>query len=120
MTTPDNSTKPAFTPGPWERFDDEIVARHTDQHVADVPLEDGVCPTEWQANLHLIAAAPELYEALRAVVTWWDALAQEQHELTVLHQTLESASENWLKPSNVSPFSLDQLKAALAKAEGRS
>ena len=57
----------AHTPGPWAAFDDEIVAHRTDQHIADVPLCDGMNPTEWQANLQLIAAAPELLAALKAI-----------------------------------------------------
>jgi hypothetical protein len=56
----------AHTPAPWEVFDDEIVARNTDVHIADVPLEDNN-PTEWQANLRLITAAPDMFSALKAL-----------------------------------------------------
>jgi hypothetical protein len=52
------------TPGPWEAVDDEIVARDGDVRVADVPLCDGMNPTEWQANCHLIAAAPDYHEGV--------------------------------------------------------
>ena len=55
----------AHTPGPWNIFDDEIVASWTDVHVADVALCDGMNPTERQANRHLIAAAPDLLAALK-------------------------------------------------------
>lgn len=61
-------TKSPHTPGPWTAFDDEIVADRTDAHIATVALEDGINPTEWQANLHLIAAAPDLFKACRAAL----------------------------------------------------
>lgn len=54
--------------------DDEIVARDTEQRIADVPLLDGIDPTEWHANAHLIAAAPELLAALKDVI---DTLQRE-------------------------------------------
>ena len=55
----------AHSPGPWVAVEDEIVTLHGERHVADVPLGPDTTPTEWQANLHLIAAAPQLLEALR-------------------------------------------------------
>jgi hypothetical protein len=82
----------SFTPGPWEAFDDEIVAARTDVHVADVPLEDGTNPTEWQANLRLIAAAPDLLDALKAFCGDYESTplqipeiqAAYRHALTVI------------------------------------
>lgn len=66
-----------FTPGPWDTFDDEIVCRRDDQHIADVPLCDGINPTEWQANMRLIAAAPDLLAALKEYVEWFGAVHGE-------------------------------------------
>ncbi len=88
------------TPGPWFVFDDEIVAEHSDTHVADVALMDGFNPTEWQANMRLIAAAPELLDAARLAV---DAIEQTRDEFG-LKLAAEKASL--------------ALRAAIAKAEG--
>ncbi len=48
----------SHTPGPWIAVDDQVGT--DDALVAEARLHDGINPTEWQANLHLIAAAPEL------------------------------------------------------------
>ena len=55
------------TPGPWDAIEDAIVADDGCVEVACVPLRDGMNPTEWQANARLIAAAPDLLEALKAL-----------------------------------------------------
>ena len=48
-----------FTPGPWkfDKFDGMVVTKNGSQFVADVF-------TNLQADCDLIAAAPEMYEAL--------------------------------------------------------
>ena len=56
----------SHTPAPWDAVDDDILAG--DEPIAFMPLLDGVNPTEWQANLRLVAAAPELLAALKAMV----------------------------------------------------
>jgi hypothetical protein len=58
---------PNFTPGPWFAFDDEIVAERGDTHIAQATLYDSTNPTEWQANLHLLAAAPDMHALLTAI-----------------------------------------------------
>jgi hypothetical protein len=97
---PDTKTT-THTPGPWSVFDDEIVADRTDRHVCTVDLEDGIHPSEWQANQRLIAAAPELLLVARAA---FHALKSYQY-------------------GNVAPDlaaeCCDAIAAALAKAEGR-
>jgi hypothetical protein len=96
-TEPETTT--TFTPGPWEAVEDEIVSRD-DTSIALVPLRDGMNPTEWQANLHLIAAAPELFSSLR-----------EMEEMLHL----------WMC-DNTGPRELavlERCERALAKAEGR-
>ncbi len=65
-----------YTPGPWSVLEDEHsdengkfhkIADCQDVTVADVPIQP-LDPQEWsQANARLIAAAPELLEALKAL-----------------------------------------------------
>lgn len=76
MPTP----KPNWTPGPWEVDSGMVqtVAEHecrTPGCGVHIPIawmdrepDNGTLPVERDANAHLIAAAPELVEALRALV----------------------------------------------------
>lgn len=71
------------TPGPWMRGHDEsgrdfevrasngrkIVAMRVDENRAKSISEWGQCKKENEANARLIAAAPELLEALREMLT---------------------------------------------------
>lgn len=56
-----------YTEGPWRAENDEILGDDGDTFIATVPLHGGMNPTEWQANLRLIAAAPDLLAALKAM-----------------------------------------------------
>jgi hypothetical protein len=63
-----------FTPGPWEFVYEPYDKRIPIRPVCSLPAyplgwvdSDDVDPEEAQANAALIAAAPELYEALEAV-----------------------------------------------------
>jgi hypothetical protein len=89
---------PNFTPGPWFAFDDEIVAERGDTHIAQATLYDSTNPTEWQANLHLLAAAPDLYAALKALRDQSYGNPATPHEAALIDLMAD---------------------AALAKAEGR-
>lgn len=63
-----NETK--FTPGPWRLdADSHIRATNDDRHktIALIP-PDFHSADIWDANAHLIAAAPELYKALEGMV----------------------------------------------------
>jgi hypothetical protein len=81
------SAETKFTPGPWQRADDDewridgaepsaacgvYVATVASRHDFDVdhhePLSDDL-DAEFEANASLIAAAPDLYAALSALVT---------------------------------------------------
>jgi len=97
------------TPGPWSAFDDEVVADRTDLHVCTVALEDGINPTEWQANLRLIAAAPDLLACLRRVCGMYGAYSRRLAPLLAEDEgtvwTFERANSLALE--------------AIAKAEGR-
>lgn len=103
--------EPKFTPGPWYIMGD-------DEHPEGVPVIEisrGHCPSpeyeqiayvqpfmdddddyfltdEVRANAALIAAAPELYEALKQIVSDWDGEPEDMYSA----------------------------RAAIAKAEGRS
>jgi len=82
----------AHTPGPWFRFDDEIVAERGDTHIAQVSLCDGTNPTEWQANMHLIAAAPDLLAALRTLIES-DALDSALMDFEALQQARDAITK---------------------------
>lgn len=88
-----------FTPGPWDVYvgDDESIRIVTDERrICDVTIYldevDG-------ANAHLIAAAPDMYEALKA--------------LRALVGTTEA---DW---QSLYEYSKKLADAAIAKAEGK-
>jgi hypothetical protein len=61
--------KPKFTPGPWELGDEAPLTIYAKDGyavtgIADADESEGGRPEEDVANAHLIAAAPEMYEAL--------------------------------------------------------
>lgn len=58
------------TPGPW-KLDREVVVDREDLEVATVDVNQG----KWEANARLIAAAPELLEALR----WMAQTVHQSH-----------------------------------------
>ena len=63
-----------FTPAPWfrykDRHDDSIVASDgiIGNIICDAPSEGKLSIERWEANVHLIAAAPDIYEALQKLV----------------------------------------------------
>lgn len=107
-------TETKFTTGPWVVEEDWTTDRDINGHARgdkyiagfditskDIPIItcegiSGSGPTE-RANAYLIAAAPELYEALQACLNFMENTESE------LGFSLESA---------------DQARAALAKARG--
>ena len=66
---------PKFTPGPWFVKDDPalmIVAREGCPVVAELCAIERSEGNEEFANASLIAAAPELYEALESIAEYWN------------------------------------------------
>lgn len=66
-------TEPKFTPGPWKVIESGVVAegRFVIARIYLDPLkEENAAIEESVANAHLIAAAPELYEALETCLLY--------------------------------------------------
>ncbi len=124
QTTETTTPAPTFTPGPWmvepHSDTDEVINVVSEYEV----LPDGKKRAHWiaeldaqidfdsdvdvqldrvNANAHLIASAPSLYEALKAMVGAVDDLGDFSGSYSLV--PLAAA--------------LDQARTALAKAEGR-
>lgn len=84
------------TPGPWINETYSVVASNTPVDGGDIiceaPLIFDDSMRRWQANARLIAAAPELLDALKAIRDGWE------------HNLSEAMA---------------QVNAAIAKVEGR-
>lgn len=89
----------AHTPGPWVQNSanaEEIIAPDDVQVIARIPgAKTGLYNRAAPANARLIAAAPDLLEALRAAEDWLDGWVSAEPQLAMI-------------------------RAAIAKAEGRS
>jgi len=91
-----------FTKGPWVKT--KCESRDHDGSF-DIRHKDGeliFCIEPWVTNegdAHLIAAAPEMYEALEETVREWESRGQEKYGLGA-------------------PASMFKVQAALAKAKG--
>lgn len=114
-TAPTHETASAFTPGPWwldtDKNDQLNVFGASDEWIALLPH---CCVGTWEeqqkANARLIAAAPDLYEALKAM------------EETAMRLGLSRGEEGdtaWANALLAHFAALNQARAALAKAEGR-
>ena len=95
-TAEDSVTELAHTSGPWEAINDEIVARD-ETSIAMVPLHDGLNPTEWQANMRLLAEAPSLLDACMVAVHTFSQprgnnVVLEMATLNLLRMTIHAAT----------------------------
>lgn len=105
------STQAQHTPGPWHVSVGEIVG-HVEVGVDDAK-DNFICtmhaipPTSNMANALLIAAAPELLDALKRVVALYDSL----------DLTEEMRKAGW---RNLDQPWVIAARAAIAKAEGRA
>jgi hypothetical protein len=96
----------AHTPGPWMSFDSGtlvISASPGDLLIADLDVSEVDTNAEREANAHLIAAAPELLQALRD--------AAEHLDFCGYGDAYEREVAGDLR---------QRITAAIAKAEGRS
>lgn len=94
-----------YTPGPWRYvgFGGTHVLARNGRCIADAPQPNGMDPEEGFANARLIASAPELLEALEALLE--SAISA-------------NASLNWATGLNDEPASFNQARAAISKARG--
>lgn len=89
------------TPGPWHIRGKQSIRGHGGEYIAKTNWQNG------EANARLIAAAPDLLEALEtslAFVAAWAGVYQLNHELKDFHP----------KHAEV----IAQIKVAIAKATG--
>ena len=105
----DNEPKPGFTPGPWTFSDHhttiEISSPSRRQKVAIAAVDVGYDEpfnSEQIANIHLIASAPDMREALKSGLIFIDAMLK--------HAGLDPAQS----------VEGNKIRAALAKAEGKT
>lgn len=101
------------TPGPWYR---NINAKYpvfagdapNHSHVASILQggRHGISSDEAEANLRLVAAAPELLDALKSALSW----------ITVLTETSPSNAEDMRETEHKRAYLCDELRAAIAKA----
>jgi len=99
-----------FTPGPWEvnPFNAQVDAMPVEPKHSIAPVCQLLWPTqerseaETEANAHLIAAAPDMYEALSEAKEWIE----------------NSVPPIWGEGSKKGML-LAKIASALAKAEGR-
>jgi len=118
-TTPEmrQMTTASHTPGPWFVRDsddrNELRVRNSQGLSVALPVggfddDAGIGPTTY-ANAHLIAAAPEMKEACDISIGLLRVIRDAEPDAWNRIITYSRALEAW-----------DKLKAAIAKAEGRS
>lgn len=84
-----------YTPGPWHRniapaAKYPIIFAGRNTHVAQVKTQ-GLSEAEQEANADLIAAAPDLAEALRAIHTMLDKHADKCRGNSIVHYCFHQA-----------------------------
>ena len=107
---------PTFTPGPWSIYeiDARVVCTRVDGKTTLVsepatsvftPSEYTIPhPTQMEANARLISAAPELFDALKALLADWQAVDPDEQVPDAIN-----VDGHW-----------EAARAAIAKAEGRA
>lgn len=98
-----NTTANKHSPGPWNEHDGTIYSREG-RRIAETAWPENGTSDEVQGNAALIAAAPDMLEALKSAKAHMDYIANE-------------TKRNW-RQSDQTIYEL--ISAAIAKAEGRS
>ena len=108
-----------FTSGPWypghlgevgrcqcETFAGGIAHVHMDNGIADIAEGGNDCPPKDQAiaNMHLIASAPDLYEALQGMIEWFGNTKKGEWHSSDAHREACAV--------------VDKARAALSRAKG--
>lgn len=112
------------TPGPWDVYSGElrnvkarkvfVQPQKADGEFAGIVAEMPIntYPTAVQvANARLVAAAPDLLEAARAIAAMADVLRAGSHTPTMLNATRHKIMRDAARAA-------DKARAAIAKAEG--
>lgn len=112
------SAAPKFTPGPWGAVSDEfgwcqrgIGYPDGDDRDHDLCVVQCGDPDELEANAHLIAAAPDLYAALRRLADYAEARARGDDD--AVPKRLRNISD-----SDIADAIFDA-RAALARVEAQ-
>lgn len=110
-TQPDHqSTKPAFTYGPWEVHYGHDVTGYPCYFIHGVSGEEKRNGDRLEANARLIATAPELYVRLANLIEIVDRAG-----LLNLSNGVQLGQTSWYAKAS---DRLDAARAAIAKAEG--
>ena len=122
------------TPGPWEAFeakdehgDATIGIRGDGEFIATMDLVSinggPYClPVRGNANARLIAAAPELLEALRKVIEWLDFVQSKLGNAEELDRNIRKyGARKWVNQFGTGAgYRADEARAAIAKATGEA
>ena len=96
--------RPSFTPGPWQwcHYNGRPRVAASSRNIADILMTNRrVDGSDANADANLIAAAPEMYEALKMAKSALDELVTSEFATGAIFEAYEFAD------------------AALAKAEGK-
>lgn len=107
---------PTFTPGPWKLVGREVLGRAFNGAWCLICKVSGGTPQHADNNARLIAAAPDLYEALKAITAHMDRAGGDADGMPECP---------WCKAGpdgddHRGDCELLTARAAIAKAEGRS
>ena len=103
------------TPGKWRAADSDIVAEDGNRFIATVSEYSGLDePSEEYANVHLIAAAPELAQAL----------AEEEYQYGVTYTGLKHGGQHfqWVESTGDTEWDKETLQLLIKrwKKQGQS